>query len=72
VRQEAGTDVNRSGQPQVLWGPWMWRAQYYLSRMAKQTRNDAIKDLRDKLKADDFRSMERIGLAARWAELLTR
>ena len=71
-RREAGSDVGRSGQPQVLWGPWMWRAYYYLSRLARQGQNQDVAALRDQLKSDEFRSMEWIGLAARWAELLSR
>jgi CRISPR-associated protein Csm1 len=77
LRREAGIDRNRSGAEQVLWGPWMWHAAYTLTRMADRYKNqrilrDKILDLRDRLKADDFRSMEWIGLAARWAELLSR
>ena len=69
-RRERGEDLNKGGKPQVLWGPWMWRAAYQLKRMEKQNRN--IEGLREQLSADRFRSIEYMGLAARWAELRTR
>jgi CRISPR-associated protein Csm1 len=77
VRREAGEDQNRAGQPQVLWGPWMWRGFYTLTRMADQRKSEGevraqIRELRDQLKRDQFASMEWIGLAARWAELYLR
>jgi CRISPR-associated protein Csm1 len=71
-RREEGTDQNRLGQPQALWGPWNWLGYYQLSRLVRQRHDPSIEDLRDQLKADDFRSMEWIGLAARWAELTLR
>lgn len=71
-RRREGTDQNRLGQRQVLWGRWMWLAFYFLSRMAERTKQEDIRALRDRLKADQFRSMEQIGLAARWAELYLR
>lgn len=72
ARRRAGQDRNRAGQPQTFWGRWMWLAFYSLSRMYDQSKLSAIRDLRDQLKAEDFRSMEWIGLAARWAELRLR
>ncbi len=76
-RRKAGEDQTRAGQPQVLWGPWMWRGFYTLTRMADHRKTEAevraqIRDLRDQLEKDRFTSMEHIGLAARWAELWLR
>lgn len=71
-RRRAGSDVNRSGKPQSVWGPWNWLGFYSLSRMVKQHPDPAVRELRDQLKADDFRSITWMGLAARWAELLCR
>ncbi|MER3515196.1 MAG: hypothetical protein C4310_13085 [Chloroflexota bacterium] len=71
-RQRAGRDWNRAGQPQVFWGRWMWLGFYSLSRMAEQSKLPRICQLRDQLKAKDFRSITWIGLAARWAELRLR
>jgi CRISPR-associated protein Csm1 len=66
--------VYRRGKP--YWGPWMWRSAYYLKRMEGQQREKEaqveIKQLRDILQEDDFRSIETLGPAARWAELLAR
>ncbi|MCO6450990.1 MAG: type III-A CRISPR-associated protein Cas10/Csm1 [Caldilineales bacterium] len=71
-RRKAGKDVNRTGQPQPLWGPWMWRGFYMLRRMGKRTGISEIDHLADKLHDDEFRNMDWIGLAARWAELYSR
>jgi CRISPR-associated protein Csm1 len=71
-RQKRGEDQNRSGQKQALWGPWNWLGYYSLSRLYRQSRDEDVKNLRDELKAADFRSIEWIGLAARWAELILR
>ncbi len=71
-RQRTGRDWNRAGQPQVFWGRWMWLGFYSLSRMYDQSKLNSIRDLRDQLKAEDFRSIAWIGLAARWAELRLR
>ena len=68
ARRKAGRDVNWSGRPQALWGPWMWRAVYTLSRL----KHPDAPSLRQQLQEDEFRSMEWIGLAARWAELMVR
>ncbi|MEJ5310506.1 MAG: type III-A CRISPR-associated protein Cas10/Csm1 [Anaerolineae bacterium] len=77
-RRDRGDDINRAGQEQVLYGPWMWRGAYYLKRMAKQYEKknaamyDALEALHERLRTDRFRAIEWIGLAARWAELLGR
>lgn len=67
------------GRPKTLWGPWHWRTFYTLTRLSKMREGNGrdegrekIIDLRDQLKKDEFRSMDFVGLAARWAELLTR
>lgn len=73
-RREKGVDLNQNRVEQVLFGPWNWLSEYTLARMAekdKPNREDFDK-LRERLKKDDFRSIEWIGLAARWAELLRR
>lgn len=68
--------LGESGQPQTPYGPWTWRSLYYLKRMARrggaesgQNRADA---LAARLRADDYRLMERLGVAARWADYVTR
>jgi len=67
-RRELGEDETLHGKPQPLWGPWMWRGYYLL----KRSKIADIEKLADALHDDDFRSMAWMGLAARWAELLTR
>ena len=68
ARARRGDDTVGQGQPQTLWGPWMWRG-YYLLKRAKQA---DIRTLAQTLHEDDFRSMAWMGLAARWADLLQR
>jgi len=68
--------VGPVGQPQTPWGPWAWRSLYYLKRMAQ--RGDAGRgqngadELAARLHTDDYRLMERLGVAARWADYATR
>lgn len=75
-RQESGRDLNQAGEWQPLWGPWMWRSLYMLTRMANRSGDtattDQIKTLRNELHETEFRDMTWIGLAARMADLLTR
>ena len=75
ARRQAGTEVNRQGEVQGVWGPWMWRGYYALKRMAEQERAEkerAIAALAERLHEDHFNSIDWIGLAARWVELLLR
>jgi CRISPR-associated protein Csm1 len=66
--------VHEHGKP--VWGPWMWQAAYTLKRMEDRERDDqaaaGIARIRRRLKDKDFRTIETLGPAARWAELLTR
>jgi hypothetical protein len=55
----------------------MWRGVYLLSRMAERLDKQAsarqqVQELRRNLEQEQFRNMDWIGLAARWAELLNR
>jgi CRISPR-associated protein Csm1 len=75
-RRRRGVELGRSDQEQVYWGPWMWRGYYRLKQMAKRYKDDergeTIGALAKQLYDDDFRAIDWIGLAARWADLLTR
>ena len=65
----------RNGKDQTVWGPYMWQSAYLLTRLADRVGNDVEKrvlELRDRLSANNFRAIETVGLAARWAEALTR
>ncbi len=70
-RRKRGEDLNRSGEAQALWGPWNWLAEYHLTRL-KGVPKEEVQDIRERLKRDNFRSIEWIGLAARWTELISR
>ncbi len=57
------------------WGPWMWQGAYFLKRMEDRSKGEAqseIGRIREALKENNFRYIETLGPAARWAELLTR
>ncbi|MCX7680818.1 MAG: type III-A CRISPR-associated protein Cas10/Csm1 [Anaerolineae bacterium] len=74
-RRALGQELNRAGEEQVYWGPWMWRGYYFLKRMTRHKTGepwDSINQLAEGLRGDHFSAIEWIGLAARWAELLTR
>ena len=77
AQRSAGADLSRAGEPQTPFGPWMWRTVYLLSRKAERMSSEPqskaqILALRDDLWRNGFGNIEWIGLAARWAELLTR
>jgi CRISPR-associated protein Csm1 len=60
-----------------LFGPWTWMAAYQLTRMEKRTKNDKaaalIRQIQEVfLKPNDRQQFERVALAARWAQYLTR
>jgi CRISPR-associated protein Csm1 len=60
-----------------LFGPWTWMAAYQLTRMEKRTENDKaaalIRQIQEVfLKPNDRQQFERVALAARWAQYLTR
>lgn len=77
-RSLSGEDRNKAGEEVVYYGPWMWRGYYFLKRMAGRERKrnpevaQAVDELAERLHGEDFRAIEWIGLAARWAELLGR
>ena len=61
----------RSGTAQYTYGPWMWHSAYLLSRLAERAGGTAAKEIHT-LRDDLLSDIEIIGLAARWAEALTR
>lgn len=65
--------------PTIYWGRGHWLHAYQMSRLAERLRKDGgdnlrgeILDLRDKLRHDNFKNIQVVGLSARWAELATR
>lgn len=76
VRKRArdGADRTATGQPQGYYGPWIPRLEYNLARLAERNRGIAAQsdEIRASLREDNYSSIEWIGLAARWAELLNR
>jgi CRISPR-associated protein Csm1 len=77
--EQANRELAQKGQSgKVYWGPWHWHGAYSLSRLeervAKKDEQAAaeIKAIREALRLEEFKNIEWIGLAARWAELLVR
>jgi len=68
----------REGAAQFAHGPWVWQGAYQLTRLAERAPGDAqrqIEDLRERIVGAEgvrARTIERAGLAARWAQLLIR
>ncbi len=59
----------------AYWGPGQWHSAYSLTQLAGRQPEEnkaAIKQLKKDLSLEDFKNIEWIGLAARWAGLLTR
>lgn len=74
-RMVAGQSPADAGDPDRLYyGPWMWRQAYALSRLAGRLKEERVKDavLALQVEAISPGEMRYVGLAARWAELLTR
>ena len=77
-RAKIGEDRNKAGAVQTYYGPWIWRGYYFLKRMARRLEKEQpeaaskVDELAEKLHGDNFRAIEWMGLAARWAELLGR
>lgn len=75
VIHQRGDGFTRTGRSQVIWGPWMWRGTYLLSRYESRAPEQAraeLKAFRDELAHDNFTAIEFVGLAARWVEALTK
>ncbi len=66
---------SRFGRNQIHFGRWMWMSFYQLTRAAAQVKDRDVKEgiiaLRDHLLTSPT-LIQTIGLAARWAELMTR
>jgi len=64
----------RTQQSQIVWGPWLWRSAYQLSRLSERAphRKSEIAAIHPRMKENDFRGIELAGIGARWADALTR
>jgi CRISPR-associated protein Csm1 len=71
--KDRGEGKNQAGEEQTYWGPWHWHTAYQLARLkVKEEAKTELDELRNQLSSDNFRAIKWIGLAARWADLLTR
>lgn len=71
TRRKQGEGLRRDLHPQPLYGPWNWRVFYTLRRKLKEHDNKKLSQLADHLRTTP-EAMSKIGLAARWAELIIR
>lgn len=81
---EHGQKRRESGKKQTAYGPWIWHGKYQLARIRERHKNNQqLKDLLLKIDATLFtgfddpdrislRTIEQLGLAARWTQLLIR
>jgi CRISPR-associated protein Csm1 len=67
--QDRGRIRRPNGRPH--YGPWVWRAVYYLARLADLYRQEELRELARTIHNDPGR-LEIYAYEARWAELLTR
>jgi CRISPR-associated protein Csm1 len=73
-RRRAREEGEPAPDPRMYFGRWMWMQVYSLGRMAQRSRNEEVpgrvQDLQDEIFQPD--TVRLSGLAARWAEYLTR
>ena len=79
LRQLAEDEADQAKvQQRPVWGPWMWKGAYLLTRMAeryKETNKDLHKEIlaiRDDLDANNYSEIPQWGAAARWTQLHVR
>ncbi len=76
AQDEADAAKRLNGRP--VWGPWMWRGAYRLTRMAQRYGKQKpalaleIDSIRDELNKDNYSSISQWGTAARWTQLEIR
>lgn len=74
TREKYRLQRTHTDQPQIVWGAWLWHSAYQLKRMADRHKDQQgeIMALQDRMKEDQFAGVRYVGIAARWAEALTR
>ena len=72
------TETRKKNQ-KLVWGPWMWMADYQLKRMSDRSKsNSDLHPLLEQLRSDvhddlwQHQDMQQWGTAARWAQLALR
>ncbi|MCX7839379.1 MAG: type III-A CRISPR-associated protein Cas10/Csm1 [Anaerolineae bacterium] len=61
-----------------VWGKWMWRGAYFLTRMAEREKKrnpkvaQELQAIHDELSKNEYREIGQWGVAARWAQLWLR
>ena len=58
----------------AVWGPWIWHNAYLMSRLAQrhESAKKRIQALQLAMTEDNYTGIERVALAARWADALIR
>lgn len=74
--RQAQSEARKRNKDKPQYGPWTWMAAYQLTRMVLQTKDDEakkqIRGLQENFLTAKADRIEAIGLAARWAQYLTR
>lgn len=74
ARRAMHAQQTQNNQSQVVWGAWMWHSAYRIKRMADRHKDqgDQIMALQEDMQRDEFKGIRYVGIAARWADALTR
>jgi CRISPR-associated protein Csm1 len=82
LRQLAEMQAEKAGKKkdQLVWGPWMWKGDYQLTRMVEREDKKhspaagKIKNILEDMHTGDifYQHIDRWGAAARWAQLVLR
>lgn len=76
--QTLGEMRPKSSKEKIVYGPWMWMAEYHLRRRQDEAEKhnpdlySALGKLREALAQDHYAHLPRWSKAARWAQLFTR
>ena len=71
----AEEEARKKHEGKPVWGPWMWRGNYMITRLKDRENNERleiIKSIDNDLKASMYANLQPWGVAARWAQLFVR
>ncbi len=74
AREAMNTRRTKNNERQIVWGSWMWHSAYQIRRLADRHKpqRDPILALQEDMMRDNFEGIRYVGIAARWADALTR
>jgi hypothetical protein len=72
-------DRKTDARKRTIWGPWTWQIAYHFARRIGEEKRkghteiaEALTQIPESLKDDNFRNLPQWGAAARWAQLFLR